>query len=65
MKVEIQSVKFDADKKLVDFIQAKMNKMLLQVFLIKNALGLTPLLMRQKLALTNIRSGNHLLFFIA
>ena len=27
MKVEIQSVKFDADKKLVDFIQAKMNKM--------------------------------------
>ena len=27
MKVEIQSVKFDADKKLVDFIQSKMNKM--------------------------------------
>ena len=27
MKVQIQSVKFDADKKLVDFIQAKMNKM--------------------------------------
>ena len=27
MKVEIQSVKFDADKNLVDFIQAKMNKM--------------------------------------
>ena len=27
MKVKIQSVKFDADKKLVDFIQAKLDKM--------------------------------------
>lgn len=27
MKVKIQSVKFDADKKLVDFIQSKMDKM--------------------------------------
>ena len=27
MNVKIQSVKFDADKRLVDFIQAKMDKM--------------------------------------
>ena len=27
MNVQIQSVKFDADKRLVDFIQAKMDKM--------------------------------------
>ena len=27
MNVKIQSVKFDADKKLVDFIQGKMDKM--------------------------------------
>lgn len=27
MQVKIQSVKFDADKKLVDFIQAKVDKM--------------------------------------
>ncbi|MDD3107764.1 MAG: ribosome-associated translation inhibitor RaiA [Alistipes sp.] len=27
MKVQIQSVKFDADKKLVDFTQAKMDKL--------------------------------------
>lgn len=27
MNVKIQSVKFDADKKLVDFIQAKVSKM--------------------------------------
>lgn len=27
MQVNIQSVKFDADKKLVDFIQAKVDKM--------------------------------------
>ena len=27
MKVQIQSVKFDADQRLVDFIQHKMDKM--------------------------------------
>ncbi len=27
MNVKIQSVKFDADQKLIDFIQAKMNKL--------------------------------------
>lgn len=27
MNVKIQSVKFDADKKLIDFIQAKMSKL--------------------------------------
>ena len=42
MNVKIQSVKFDADKKLVDFIQGKMDKMDRFVENALNAVGTLP-----------------------